>query len=485
MDSKKERIEEIKNDLRLWYNEGFYLEPIYDSLRGKDVKRFVELYRLYKKHIPEMKRYREIIEGYEDPQAMRYRKILRDPVAYVEHKEEIEEYVADKKKMEKNEDELYTLITGLQRDEVGSGLNPAYTFETYVVHEGNELAYTAAKRILEEPGSINPLIIIGESGTGKTHLLNAIGNEYVAQGKFVIYKNAEELVLNRTVDFDSDVLLLDDFHVLLEREELHPLANLLIEKYSKSGRQLVIASNFSMGYYAIEPSLAGKLEAGLRLEITNPTEEVRARILQEKIRFMNVELDEDVVLYLSRSISNLSKLVAVTKKILALSKILGEKPSISMAADVISNRISLESGTCYLVEEEKPYRSITHLKDILFRGYKGVVITRMNPEKFERQYRIHTDVYWLTDHETSVPSLKPILESVNYFIEKYIGGKYVIYLDGLDFLMSKNSPDSVIQFIRHLVDAISESPAIFLLSLNPKTVEEKYLKILEREMEII
>ncbi len=485
MESRKERIEAIKNDLRLWHSEGFDLEPIYDSLKNRDVKKFVSLYEKYKRLIPEMKRYLEIIKNYDDPQAIRYRKILHAPLKYEEFEDEIEEYVAEKRTMEKNEDEIYTLITGLKGIEVESGLTPGYTFETYIVHEGNELAYSAARRILEEPGTINPLIIIGESGTGKTHLLNAIGNEYLTMGKIVVYKNSEELVINQHIDFDSDILLLDDFHVLLEREDLHPLVNLILEKYSKSGKQIVIASNFSMGYYALEPSLAGKLEAGLRIELSNPSEEVRVRILKEKVRLMNADIDEDVILYLSKSISNMSKLVAVTKKILALSKILGDKPNIAMAADIIKNRISLDPGSCYLVEEEKPYRSISHLKEILTRGYAGVVISRMNPEKFEKLYRIRTEIYWLTDHDTEVPSIKPLLESVNFFLEKYIKGKYVIYIDGIDFLMSKNSPDSVIQFMRHMVDSISESQAILILSLNPRTIDEKYLKILEREMEII
>jgi len=485
VDSRKERVEEIKNDLRLWYSEGFNLEPIYESLKSRDVRGFVELYKKYKRLIPEMKRYQEILKNYNEPQAVRYLKILKDPTQYEEYEAEIEEYVQKKRTVEESEDEIFNLITGFRSGEVRSGLNSGFTFDNYVVHDGNELAYTAAMRILDEPGSINPLIIIGESGTGKTHLMNAIGNEYIKRGKSVIYKNSEEIVLTRNVDFDSEILLLDDFHVLLEHEELHPLVNLIIERYSKVGRQIVVASNFDVSYYAIEPSLMSKLEAGLRLEITNPPEEVRVKILQGKLRNMGADVDEDVIFYLSKNISNLSKLVAVTKKILALSKILGEKPTIAMAADVIQNRIALESGTSYLVEEEKPYRSIAHFKEILTRGYQGVVITRMNPERFEKQYRLHTDVYWLTEHETTQLSIKPILENINYFIEKFLEGKHVVYMDGIDFLMSKNSPDSVIQFIRHVVDAISESQAIFILSVNPKTIDERYLKIMEREMEII
>ena len=266
---------------------------------------------------------------------------------------------------------------------------------------------------------------------------------------------------------------------------MHPLINLIVENFSKEGKQLVMASNFKVDYYAVEPSLRVKLESGVSVKLANPSEEVRLKILKIKTAEMNVNLDEEVILYLTKNMSNLSRLVSTIKKIVAFSKILGEKPSISMAADIIKSRVSLQPGVSYLVEEEKPYRSISYFKETIERGYEGIVITRINPNRFGQLYNIRKNIYWLTDHPTSLSSVPPVLENINYFLEGYLDGKRVIYMDGIDFLMSKNTPDSVIQFIRHMVDVISETKVIFLISINPKTLEERYVKMMERELEIV
>ncbi len=482
--SKKERIEEIKEDLRRWNSEGYDLEPIYDSLRNKDVKKFVELYKKYKRLIPEMKRYEAMLRNHTDPEAQRYMSMLKDPLKFEEHIDEIAEVVSRKKEIEESEDEIFSLIAGVKSEEVQSGLNPNFTFENYIVHDGNELAHTAARKVIESPGSINPLMIIGESGTGKTHLLNAIGNEYSKRGISVIYKNAEEIILKKEVIYDTKVLLIDDFHLLLEREDMHPLLNLLFENYMKEEKQIILASNFRLSYYAIEPSLRTKLESGISVELKNPDENARLRILRLKVNEMNVNIDDEVIFYLSKNMRNMSRLISAIKKIVAFSRILGEKPSISMAADIIKSRISLQPGVAYLVEEEKPYRSVAYIKETVDRGYSCTVITRMNPNRFSKLYNLSGDIYWLTEHSTTLKSVPPILENINYFVESLINKHNIMYIDGLDFLMSKNSPDSVIQFIRHIVDIISETNAIIVFSLNPKTIEERYVKIMERELEL-
>ncbi len=484
MTQKKQRVEEIKEDLRRWYREGYNIEPIYESLRSKDVKTFVSLYKKYKKLIPEMKRYEDVLKNYSDPNAIKYSKMLKDPLKFEEYREDIDSYVRKKQEIEESEDELFDLLTGLKSEEMESGLNPKYTFDNYIVHEGNELAYTAAKKIIEKVGSINPLIIVGESGTGKTHLLNAIGNELVKMNYRVTYENSEEIMLRQKVNFEAQVLLVDDFHLLMEKEEMHPLINLIVENFTAEGKQVIFASNFKLYYYTMEPSLKAKMESGISVELTHPSEAARLEILKTKTKEIDVQISDDVITYLAKNISNTSTLISSLKKIVAFSRIVGKEPSVSMAADLIKSKISLQPGVSYLIEEDKPYRSVSYLRDTIERGYNGIVITRMNPKRFENYFNITADIYWLTDSKTEQKTVQPILENINYFIEKYVDGEYVIYIDGLDFLMSKNSPESVIQFIRHIVDKISETKTILIISLDPKTIEERYLKILERELEI-
>ncbi len=484
MDSKREKIEEIKNDIRRWSKEGFVIDEIYTALKERNAKKFIEIYKKYKRLVPEIERYIEIVKNYDDSEGREIMKILKNPVEYEKNADKIKNFIEKREKVKKKAEEIFDMITGVKKEVTESGLNPIYTFENYVVYEGNELAYTAAKKILEELGSINPLIIMGGNGTGKTHLLNAIGNEYIKRGK-VIYMNSEELLLGKNVDLSADILLLDDFHLLLEREDKHPFINLIFENFLKEGKEVVLATNFEVSMYPLDPSLRSKIESGISVRLKPPNEKMRVNILKIKAKEMKVDLNDDIIFYLSKNISNLSRLVSSLKKLIAFSKILGEKPTVSMAGEIIKSKIYLSPGISYLVEEEKPYRSISYLKEGIERNYSAICITRMNPERFKKTFDMNGEVYWLTEHTTDLPSIKPILENINFFLEKYIKKKYIIFIDGLDFLISKNSGEAVIQFIRHIIDILSESKSILIISLNPKTIEEKYLKILEREMELI
>ena len=484
MDEKRKRVEEIKEDLRRWYAEGFNLETIYSALKERDVKKFLQIYEKYKKIIPRMRRYREILEN----SGLDIRKdiieALKNPDIFESMEDEITDIVKKRESVKESEESVIDLIAGLSAEKIKVGLNPSYTFENYLVHDGNNLAYRAAQKIIESPGSINPLIIVGDTGTGKTHLLNAIGNQYLKKGKRVIYRNAEEILLDKKVDFNADIMIIDDFNILLENENIRPLINLIMDNYTYGEKQLIVSSGMSLKYYVLEQSLRAKIEGGITITLKPPDEKTRFEILKMKAEEMKVEAEENILQYLARNIGNLNTLISSLKKLVAFSKILGEKPTVSMAADVIKGKISLQPGASYLVEEEKIYRSISHLKELLRRGYRGIVLTRMNPRRFKSIYDVSVEIYWLTDHKTELPSISPILENINYFLEDYITGKTVIFIDGVDFLISKNSPEAVIQFIRHLVDVISENRSVLIVSLNPKTIEERYLKIMERELEL-
>ena len=484
MDEKRKKVEEIKDDIRRWYAEGFNLEPIYSALKERDVKKFLQLYDKYKRLIPKMRRYREILKNSEFDIRKDILEALQNPNLFETMESEITDLVKKREGAKESEENVIDLIAGLSAERIKVGLNPTYTFENFIVYEGNNLAYRAAQKIIEFPGSINPLIIAGDAGTGKTHLLNAIGNEYLKKGKKVIFRNAEEILLDRKVDYNADVMIIDDFNALLENEDIHPIINLIMENYTYGEKQLVISSGMNLKYYVLEQSLRAKIEGGITITIKSPDEKTRFEILKMKTSEMKVSIEENILHYLAKNIGNLNTLISSLKKIVAFSKILGERPTISIAAELIKGKISLEPGTSYLVEEEKIYRSISHLKELLEKGYRGIVITRMNPHRFKSVYDVSMDIYWLTDHTTELPSIPPTLENINYFLEDYIRSKTVIFIDGVDFLISKNSPEAVIQFIRHMVDAISETKSVLIVSLNPKTIEERYLKILERELEL-
>ena len=180
------------------------------------------------------------------------------------------------------------------------GLNPQYTFEQFVIGDGNRLAHAAALAVAELPAQAwNPLFIHGPPGLGKTHLLHAIGN-YVRRygdGLRVRYSTVEDF----TAEFvhavrakctdgfrerfrDVDVLLLDDVHFLADKmrtkEELFHTFNALYE----SGRQLVITSDRSpTDLEAFEDRLKERFECGLVAEVVPPDAAVRLAILRKRV----------------------------------------------------------------------------------------------------------------------------------------------------------------------------------------------------------
>ena len=181
------------------------------------------------------------------------------------------------------------------------GLNPKYTFEQFVIGDGNRLAHAAALAVAELPAQAwNPLFIHGPPGLGKTHLLHAIGN-YVSrygEGLRVRYATVEDFmaefiqaIRRRSTDGfrerfrDVDVLLLDDVQFLADKvrtkEELFHTFNALYE----SGRQLVFTSDRSpTDLEAFEDRLKERFECGLVAEVVPPDANVRLAILRKRVR---------------------------------------------------------------------------------------------------------------------------------------------------------------------------------------------------------
>src|SRR4051812_33812684 len=182
------------------------------------------------------------------------------------------------------------------------GLNPKYTFEQFVICDGNRFAHAAALAVAELPGqAYNPLFLYGQPGLGKTHLLHAIGN-YVksfGSGLSVRYATVEEFTSAfvgavrgggdaaafRGRFRDADVLLIDDVQFLADKvrteEEFFHTFNSLYE----SGRQLVLTSDRPpRDIAALEVRLRERFESGLVAELEPPDFQARLSILQKRVR---------------------------------------------------------------------------------------------------------------------------------------------------------------------------------------------------------
>ncbi len=149
----------------------------------------------------------------------------------------------------------------------------------------------------------------------------------------------------------------------------------------------------------------------------------------------------------------------------------------------------LTPGRSYLIEEDRPAEAFRLFAEFLGGGGGGLVITRTNPKRVREAYDLPAErILWLTDREGSVEeTIAPALERIVYEIEDFMSQqpRGAVMLDGIEYLVSNNSFDAVLKFVRRLLDAFSESHHAFILSLGPATLKEQQLKVLEREMDVI
>ncbi len=200
-----------------------------------------------------------------------------------------------------------------------SNLNPKYTFDTFVVGPFNELAHAASQAIIRQPGLIyNPLFIHGNTGHGKTHLIQAIGNyiQSTVENSKVYYLTSEKFyseyivaVQNNRVGFfrdkyrKFDVLIMDDVQFLSKKEgtqeQLFHLFNTLYE----NNKQIIFSSDKHPNFI---PGLADRLKSrfsqGMIVDIPAPDHESRIEIIKKKSATVGLFLDDQVIDYLASSI---------------------------------------------------------------------------------------------------------------------------------------------------------------------------------------
>ena len=224
-------------------------------------------------------------------------------------------------------------LAAQRRPEPG-GLNPAFTFESFVTGKANQLARAAGLQVAEHPTSYNPLFVYGGVGLGKTHLIQAIGQRILAENPEakIRYIHAETYVSDvvrayQHKAFDDfkrhyrslDLLLIDDIQFFGNKnrtqEEFFYLFNTLIEAH----RQVVITCDtFPKEIEGIEERLISRFGWGLTVALEPPELEMRVAILLSKATSVGVRLDEPVAFFVAKHIrSNVRELEGALKRILA------------------------------------------------------------------------------------------------------------------------------------------------------------------------
>ena len=239
-----------------------------------------------------------------------------------------------------------------------SGLNPKYTFNTFVVGNNNKFAQAAAMGVAENPGSkYNPFFIYGGVGLGKTHLMHSIGNELLnnnlnAKVLYVTSENFTNNLINALRDQATekfrdkyrniDILLIDDIQFIANKrstqEEFFHTFNALYE----AGKQIVISSDKPpKDIELLEDRLKSRFEWGLIADISNPDYETRLAILRKKTQLDNIIIDDEILSAIATRVdTNIRELEGTLNKLIAKASLTNSPITMTMAQKAIDDIVA-------------------------------------------------------------------------------------------------------------------------------------------------
>ncbi len=252
------------------------------------------------------------------------------------------------------------VIPGLRKLNIDPNLNPNYRFENYVEGECNRLSRSAGCAVADSPGNnpFNPLYVYGNSGLGKTHLVQAIGNKirethpelqvlYVSMNKFqaqfqTAYKNGE---IPDFIHFYQtiDVLIIDDIQELTGKTGTQNAFFNIFNHLHLSGKQIILTSDKSPAELKdIEQRLLTRFKWGFATSVNLPDYETKVKILQSKARKLKAELSPEVVDYLANNIkANVREIEGALSSLIANASFLHRRVDIALAREVLKIYIKM------------------------------------------------------------------------------------------------------------------------------------------------
>ncbi len=233
------------------------------------------------------------------------------------------------------------------------GLNFKYTFNSFVVGPGNELAQAAANASAKKPGEMyNPLFIYGGVGLGKTHLVQAVGNYILSKNptKKILYINSEKFTNDfiyaikngKTDQFKNnyrsvDVLLIDDIQFIAGKEQTQEEFFHTFNALHQNNKQIVISSDRPpKSIPSIENRLVSRFEWGMIADVSSPDLETRVAILEMKCQEKNYNIEKEIINYIAENIrENIRELEGALNRITAFHQLNNEKPTIDGVKSIL------------------------------------------------------------------------------------------------------------------------------------------------------
>ena len=312
---------------------------------------------------------------------------------------------------QKNLDNPFDLKS-LDQIQQKSHLNPQYTFNTFIEGDCNRLARSAGFAVAAKPGitSFNPLMVYGGVGLGKTHLVQAIGNEIKGNvsDKFVLYVSSEyftnqfiEAVKNNKVqDFTNfylqvDILIIDDVQFLSGKEKTQEIFFHIFNHLHQSGKQIIMTSDCPpRDLKGLEERLLSRFKWGLTADLQQPDLETRIAIIQKKMQADGIDIPENVIEYLAYSVdTNIRELEGVIISLIAHASLTKKDIDLELAKQTLKNivqDIDSEVGIDFIQKTVSDYFDVA-LDDLKAKTRKKeIVIARQTAMYFSKEYTNHS-----------------------------------------------------------------------------------------------
>lgn len=297
-----------------------------------------------------------------------------------------------------------------------STLNDKYTFDTFVIGKGNQMAHAAALVVSEEPGTIyNPLFFYGGVGLGKTHLMHAIGHQYLqlnpgANVKYVTSENFANDFINSIQDRSSesfrqeyrnvDLLLVDDIQFFADKEGTQEeFFHTFNELYDKRKQIVLTSDRLPNEIPKLQERLVSRFAWGLSVDITPPDLETRIAILRKKADAERLEIPDDTLSYIAGQIdSNIRELEGALVRVQAFSAIQQSDITTSLAADALRSMVKVE---------KKQSLSISTIQQKVCKHF-GITLAEMKGKKRNKHIVVPRQVAMYLSREFTNNSLPKI-----------------------------------------------------------------------------
>jgi len=331
-----------------------------------------------------------------------------------------------------------------------TNLNPRYTFDSFVVGPFNELPHAAAVAVAKNPGFVyNPLFIYGGVGLGKTHILQAIGNEIIKNfnKKKVKYLSSEKFtsevvsaIRNHKIDAfkqkyrDVDVLIIDDIQFLAGKEktqeEFFHVFNVLYE----SNKQIILSSDRPpKAISSLAERLRSRFEGGMTADISFPDFETRMAIIKNKAQEKKVELPEEVYQYIASVIQkNIRELEGAINRLIAYQKLNNQQPDTEVAKTLLKNILSAPPK---IITPKKIIQTVAEFydlkeKDLLISSRKKEIVRPRQiamyllREELKNSFPSIGRKFNGKDHTTAIHSYKKIIKEIEK--DKKLGEEIIL-----------------------------------------------------------